>query len=212
MANAGTIKIWGRFTSSNVKKVLVVAEELNIPYERVEAGGKFGVVDTPEYRKLNPNGRVPTIEDGDFVLWESNSVCRYLAMKYGGEAIYPADPAARASIDRWLDWLISTVVPVDVPVFWGTIRTPVEKHDKAAIAENAKKLAAVMKILDDQLVGRDFLSGGKLSLADLVLGIFGFRYFANAFIERPEFPNLKAWSERLRARPSYTKNVDFPLE
>jgi glutathione S-transferase len=205
------IKIWGRANSGNVKKVLVVADELGIPYERIEAGLTFGVVDTPEYRKLNPNGRVPTIEDGDYVLWESHAICRYLAMQYGGEAIYPQEPKARASIDRWMDWLLATVVPVDVPVFWGTIRTPPEKQDKAAIAENVKKLSAVFQILEERLAGRDYLEGDHVTLADLLLGIFVYRYLKNPFIERPSQPRLAAWCERLRVRPSYRKHVDEPL-
>lgn len=208
---ANKIKIWGRATSGNVKKVLVVAEELNIPYERIDAGLQFGVVDTPEYRKLNPNGRVPTIEDGDYVLWESHAICRYLAMQYGGEAIYPADPKRRASVDRWMDWLLATVVPLEVPVFWGTIRTPPEKHDKAAIAENAKKLAALYQILEDRLAGRTYLEGADVTLADLILGIFIYRYANNPFIERPAQPHLAEWCERLRVRPSYQKWVDEPL-
>jgi glutathione S-transferase len=198
--------------SGNVKKVLVVAEELNIPYERIDAGMQFGVVDTPEYRKLNPNGRVPTIEDGDYVLWESHAICRYLAMKYGGEAIYPTDPAARASVDRWLDWVLSTVVPADVPVFWGTIRTPPEKRDQAAIAANAKKLADIFQILEARLAGRQYVDGERVTLADLVLGIFVYRYFKNPFIERPTQPNLAAWCERMRLRASYKKYVDLPLD
>jgi glutathione S-transferase len=212
MAAAKKIKIWGRTSSGNVKKVLCVADELKIPYERVDAGGKFGIVDTPEYRALNPNGRVPVIEDGDFVLWESNSIMRYLAMKYGGEAIYPKDPATRASIDRWLDWQISIVVPADVPVFMGTIRTAPEKHDKAAIAAGVKRLIEVMTILDGQLKGKQYLVSDRFSLADIVLGIFAHRFFANPFYERPELANLKAWYERLRARPSFKQHVDGPLE
>ncbi len=151
------IKIWGRANSGNVKKVLIVADELNIPYERIDAGMQFGIVDTPEYRKLNPNGRVPTIEDGDFVLWESNSICRYLAMKYDGEALYPKDPATRASIDRWLDWVLTIVVPSEVPVFQGTIRTPPEKRDSAAIAVNVKKVAEVYQVADSVLADREYL-------------------------------------------------------
>ncbi|MCC6946666.1 MAG: glutathione S-transferase family protein [Bradyrhizobiaceae bacterium] len=205
------IKVWGRANSGNVKKVLVVAEELNIPYERIDAGMQFGVVDTPEYRKLNPNGRVPTIEDGDFVLWESHAICRYLAMKYGGEAIYPADPAVRASIDRWLDWVHSTLVPVDFPVFWGTIRTPPEQRDAAAIAANTKKLADVLQILEERLAGRQYIEGDRVTLADLVLGIFVYRYLKNPHLERPQQPNLAAWCERMRVRPSYQKWVDEPL-
>jgi glutathione S-transferase len=191
--------------------VLVVADELKIPYERIDAGLAFGVVDTPEYRKLNPNGRVPTIEDGGYVLWESHAICRYLAMQYGGEAIYPRDPKARASVDRWMDWLLAVLVPVDVPVFWGTIRTPPEKQDKAAIADNVKKLSAAFQILEDRLADRPYLEGEQMTLADLLLGIFAFRYLNNPFIERPSQPKLAAWCERLRMRPSYQKHVDEPL-
>ncbi|MEX0591463.1 MAG: glutathione S-transferase family protein [Xanthobacteraceae bacterium] len=212
MADGKKIKIWGRANSGNVKKVLVVADELKVPYERIDAGMQFGVVDTLEYRKLNPNGRVPTIEDGDYVLWESHAICRYLAMKYGGEAIYPAASETRASIDRWLDWLLATVVPVDVPVFWGTIRTPPEKQDKAAIAANAKKLSDVMQVLEERLAGKQYLEGNRLSLADLLLGIFVYRYLKNPYIQRPQQPNLAAWCERLRQRPSYKQHVDLPLE
>jgi glutathione S-transferase len=212
VTDARKIKIWGRVTSGNVKKALVVAEELKIPYQRVEAGGKFGVVDTPDYRKLNPNGRVPTLEDGDLVLWESNSICRYLAMQYGGEAIYPSEPRLRAGIDRWLDWQLSTLGPVDVPVFWGTIRTPPEKHDPEAIMANVKKLADVMQILEERLASRQYVEGDQISLADLVLGIFVYRYVKNPYIRRPAQPKLEAWCERLRVRPSYKQHVDQPLE
>ena len=208
---AGKIKIWGRANSGNVKKVLVVADELGVPYERIDAGLQFGVVDTPEYRKLNPNGRVPTIEDGGYVLWESHAICRYLAMQYGGEEIYPAEPKLRASVDRWMDWLLATVVPVDVPVFWGTIRTPPEKQDKAAIADNVKKLSAVFQILEERLTGRPYIEGDKATLADLLLGIFVYRYLKNPFIERPNQPNLAAWCDRMCQRPSYKLHVDVPL-
>jgi glutathione S-transferase len=204
------IKIWGRANSGNVKKVLIVAEELNIPYERIDAGLQYGIVDTPEYRRLNPNGRIPTVEDGDFVLWESNSICRYFAMKYGGEALYPNDPAIRAGIDRWLDWVLSTVVPAEVPVFQATIRTPPEKHDKAAIAANVKKVADIYQIADNRLGDREYLER-DVSLADLVLGIFVYRYLKNTFLERPTHKNLEAWCERLMQRPSYKKHVVHPL-
>ena len=209
---ARPIRIWGRLSSSNVKKVIWLADELNLPYERIDAGLEYGIVDTPAYRALNPNGRVPTIEDGDFVLWESNSIMRYLAMKYGGEAFYPPDPAARASIDRWLDWQLSTVIPVDVPVFWGTIRTPPEKRDKAAIAAGTVKLAAVWKILDAELEKRDYAASGHFSIADIALGILAYRVFANPFITHPDLPRLLVWQERLRARPPFKKWVDVPLE
>jgi glutathione S-transferase len=110
-----------------------------------------------------------------------------------------------------MDWLLATLVPVDVPVFWGTIRTPPEKQDKAAIAENVKKLSAVFQILEERLAGRDYLEGDHATLADLLLGIFVYRYLKNPFIERPSQPKLAAWCERLRVRPSYQMHVDQPL-
>jgi glutathione S-transferase len=211
-SRAMAIRIWGRTSSSNVKKVLWLADELKLNYEHIGAGTKFGEIDTPEYRKLNPNARVPTLQDGDFVLWESNSVMRYLAMQYGGEAFYPPDPAARANIDRWLDWQLTTVGPLDVPVFWGTIRTPPEKRDQAAIAANTQKLAAVWKILDEQLVTRAYAASNHFSLADIALGTLAYRFFANPFISPPPLPHIAAWLDRLRQRPPFKKHVEVPLE
>jgi glutathione S-transferase len=212
MAAAKKIKIWGRKTSSNVKKVLWLCDEIGLPYDRVDAGREFGVVDTPAYRALNPNGRVPTIEDGDFVLWESNSIMRYLAMKYGGEAFYPKDPAARASIDRWLDWQLSVLTPVDAPAFLGTIRTPPEKHDKGAIKAMVDKLDPAYAILDRALDGKPYLVAEKFSIAEIALGILFHRYLENPFLPKKEFPRLTAWRDRMRARPGFKTHVDVPLE
>lgn len=209
---ANPIRIYGRTTSSNVKKVLWLADELKLAYERIGADLAFGAIDTPEYRKLNPNARVPTIQDGDFVLWESNSVLRYLAMKYGGEAFYPPEPAVRANVDRWLDWQLTTVAPADGPVFWGTIRTPPEKHDKAAISAAAKKMFDVWTILENQLASRQYAASDQFSLADIALGVLGYRLFANPFVPPPDLPRIKAWQERLHARPPFKKWVAVPLQ
>jgi glutathione S-transferase len=208
---AKPIKVWGRTTSSNVKKVLWLADELSLAIDRVDAGGKYGVVDTPAYRALNPNGRVPTIEDGNFVLWESNSIMRYLCMKYGGEAFYPADPKTRADIDRWLDWQLAMLNPFEVPLFWGTIRTPPEKHDKAAIAAQTEKLAAAYAILDRALTGREYLVD-RFSIADIALAIYFHRWLDNPFLQRPDFPQLAQWHARLRPRPAFKRHVEVPLE
>lgn len=207
------IRVWGRASSSNVKKVLWVAEALKLEVERIDAGGKFGVVDTPEYRLLNPNGRVPTLEDSDFVLWESNSIMRYLCMKYGGEALYPADPATRASIDRWLDWSLSTLVPVDAVLFIGTIRTPAEKRDKAALATLTEKVAAAYAIVDRYLKGREYMVGDRLSLADIALSICADRWERNPHLTgRPDFPHIVPWLTRIRTNPSFDKFVNILLE
>ena len=207
-----TIKVWGRFSSSNVKKVMWLADEIKLEVERIDAGRQYGVVDTPAYKALNPNSKVPTIEDGDFVLWESNSIMRYLCMKYGGEALYPADPATRADIDRWLDWSLSILVPLESPLFLATIRIPPAKHDQAAIAAGTKKLAEIYAILERRLEGRDYLVK-NFSIADLGLSIFADRWLRNPFLTgRPESARLAAWIARIRPRHGFQKFVDVPLE
>ena len=102
---AGDLTIWGRKNSVNVQKVLWCSHELELTHRRIDAGMQFGRNGDPEYLAMNPNGRVPTLVDGDFVLWESNSIMRYLVLAYGqGSPLYPARPKLRASVDRWLDW------------------------------------------------------------------------------------------------------------
>ena len=209
---AKPFRLWGRASSSNVKKVMWLADEMRLAYERIDAGGKFGVVDTPAYKKLNPNSRVPTIEDGDFVLWESNSVMRYLANKYGGEKFYPADPAVRAGVDRWLDWQLAMLNPVEGPVFMGTIRTPPEKQDKAALAAGMEKLMKQWAIVEGWLETRPYMAGNFFSLADIALAIFAHRLLYNPFITVPLLPNISAWHARLRPRPGFKAHVDVRLE
>ena len=206
------IKVWGRFSSSNVKKVMWLADELKLEVERIDAGRQYGVVDTPAYKALNPNSKVPTIEDGDFVLWESNSIMRYLCTKYGGEALYPSDPATRADIDRWLDWSLSILVPVESPLFLGTVRTPPEKQDKAMIAANTQKLGRFTP----------FSSGGSkaanISSRTSRSPISGFRFLPTAGCAirfSPAGPNrsaLAAWIARIQPRPGFQKFVGVPLE
>lgn len=212
MGEQRPFRLWGRTSSSNVKKVMWLADEMGLAYERIDAGGKFGVVNTPAYKKLNPNSRVPTIEDGDFVLWESNSIMRYLANKYGGEAFYPVEPAARASIDRWLDWQLAMLNPVEGPVFLGTIRTPPEKHDKAALAAAVAKLMPQWAIVEAHLASRPYMAGDTFSIADIALAIFAHRFLHNPFITVPPLPNISAWHGRLRPRPGFKTHVDVPLE
>ncbi len=136
--NQSQLRIWGRANSVNVQKALWCLRELNLAYERIDAGMAFGRNHEPDYLAMNPNGRVPTLVDGDFVLWESNSIMRYLVLAYApGSPIYPEAPKRRASVDRWLDWTLSTLQPVDRPVFWALVRTPVEARDMAAIQKDA---------------------------------------------------------------------------
>ena len=202
------LKIWGRTTSSNVQKVLWCVDELGLPFERVDIGGPFGGNKEPAYLALNPNGLVPTIEDDGVVLWESNTILRYFATKHGKLA--PAAPAARAQVEKWMDWQLSVLNGAMVPLFLGYIRTPAEKRDAAAL-EAARQVAInSWTILDRQLAGKPFVGGDAFTIGDIPVGVWAWRWFSLPF-ERPDLPDLRAWYERLAARPGYKKHVALPL-
>jgi glutathione S-transferase len=204
------LRIWGRVNSVNVKKALWAAEELGLQYERIDAGLHFGVTKTPEYRRMNPNSLVPTIEDDGFVLWESHSIVRYLAAKHAAGTLWPNDLRVRADAERWMDWAF-TVQNAMRDVFWGLIRTPPEKRDMKAIEAGAKRSADLLEaVLETALAGRDYLTGKTFTMGDIPLGCEVQRWM-RVPLERPRLPNVEAWFERLRARPAFLKIVDVPL-
>src|SRR3954468_13544991 len=153
------IKIWGRTTSINVQKVMWAIGELDLPHERIDAGGTFGRNNEPAYLAMNPNALVPTLEEDGFILWESNSIVRYLAAKYGAGRLEPADLRERARANSWMDWQLSVASPAVFALFWGLIRPPAEKRDQAAIDASREKTGAAMKILDGQLGKTPFVAG-----------------------------------------------------
>ncbi|MGE0735709.1 MAG: glutathione S-transferase family protein [Alphaproteobacteria bacterium] len=204
------LKILGRSNSINVQKVLWCCDELNLPYEREDFGGAFGKNQSPEYLRLNPNGLVPTLIDGDFVLWESNAIVRYLSAKYGAGTLWPTDPRERAMGDKWMDWQISTLFAYLRPVFWTLIRTKPEDRDMKALAVNRDKLAQLYAMMDDALGRTPYLSGERFSMADIPAGLTTFRWYV-LDIEREDFKNLKAWYDRIAARPAFKKHSTLPL-
>jgi glutathione S-transferase len=186
------LKIWGRANSVNVQKVLWALRELDLAYERIDAGMAAGRNRDPDYLAMNPNGRVPTLVDGHFVFWESNSIMRYLVLAYGkGSPIYPDAPKRRAGVDRWLDWTLSTLQPVDRPVFWALVRTPVEQRDMAAIQKDADAEAVQWRIVDHQLAKRRFIEGDDFTIADIALGAYARRWFGVEGISKPKFVHLE---------------------
>jgi glutathione S-transferase len=206
------ITIWGRTNSVNVQKVLWCCEELVLPYERIDAGLKFGRNNEPEYLAMNPTGKIPTLVDDGFVLWESNSILRYLAMQYGeASLLYPSDPKLRASVDRWLDWSLSTLQPAERPVFWHLVRTPAAERDAAKLAADVEAVGTLWRVLDTHLQARFFLEGEKFTLADIVIGAYAKRWFGLEGIERPPLPNLERWYSRIATRTGFRKYVDLPL-
>lgn len=201
------LKIWGRKNSSNVRKALWCAEELGLAYETQDAGGAFGVVDTPEYRAMNPNGRIPVIEDDGFVLWESNAIVRYLAARHAaGSKWFPADVQARASAEKWMDWTTSSFAEPFRQVFWGVLRTPADQQDWVAINAAQKTCEQLLSMVDQALAQKPYLSGDEIGAGDIPLGSFIYAWFEMP-IERAPMPHLQAWYARLKQRPAYQKAV-----
>ena len=203
------LKIYGRVNSINVQKALWAAAECEVAFQQVDVGGAFGGNDQPWYRKMNPNGLVPTIDDDGYVLWESHAVVRYLAATYGADSLWPADPRQRGEADRWMDWQQITLQPGMTALFWGWIRTPPEQRDLAAMEAARVATSLLWQRLDDHLAGRQFVMGEHLSMGDIPVGAMCHRWL-NLPIERgdlPEQPHLRAWYGRLCQRPAYRTHV-----
>ncbi|SAK50602.1 glutathione S-transferase-like protein [Caballeronia fortuita] len=202
------LTIWGRANSVNVQKVLWCCDELGLAYERIDAGLQFGRNNEPGYLAMNPMGRVPTLVDGDFVLWESNSIIRYLAMQYGAEGtLYPAEPKVRASADRWLDWALSTLQPAERPLFWGYIRTSAADRDTKQLAAAASEVEKLWRVIDTHLQGRDYLEGNTFTLADLVIAAYARRWFGIVELARPSLAELERWYVGITQRPGFARHV-----
>jgi glutathione S-transferase len=201
------LKIWGRKNSINVQKVMWAVGELGLAHERIDIGGPFGKNKEPPYLALNPNGLVPTLEEDDgFLLWESNSIVRYLAGKHGAGTLEPADAKARAHANQWMDWQLSVCAPAIHATFWGLIRTPPEKRDQAAIATSQQNTTAAMKILDTQLGKTTYVAGDKFSMGDIPVGLIAFR-FRQLVPERPALPNLERWYGAIERRDAFRNHV-----
>jgi glutathione S-transferase len=201
------IKIWGRNTSSNVQKVMWAIGEIGLPHERIDIGGSFGKNREPAYLAMNPNGLVPTLEEEDgFLLWESNSIVRYLAAKHKAAVLEPEDLHNRANASKWMDWQLSVAGPAITPVFWGLIRTPPEKRYHAAIEEGKKKTTAAMQMMEAQLGKTAYLAGGAFSYGDIPVGIMAYRY-RQLVPDRPPLPNFERWYAAISARPAFKAQV-----
>jgi glutathione S-transferase len=202
------IRIWGRNTSSNVQKAMWAVGELGLAHERIDIGGPFGKNNEPKYLAMNPNGLVPTLEEDDgFLLWESNSIVRYLAGKHDRSGVLePRDPKQRALASQWMDWQLSVLGPAIGPAFWGLIRTPEEKRDHAAIKASQEKTTKSMAMLDAQLGKTAFVAGPNFSYGDIPVGIMCYR-FIQLVPNRPPMPNLDRWYAAISGRKAFQDHV-----
>jgi len=201
------LKIWGRKNSVNVQKVMWAVGELGLEHHRIDIGGPFGKNKEPAYLAINPNGLVPTLEEEDgFLLWESNSIVRYLAARHGAGTLEPADPRARARAGQWMDWQLSVAGPAIHDAFWGLIRTPPETRDSAAIAGSKAKTTDAMKIVDAALGKTAYLAADAFSMGDIPVALVTFR-FRQLVPERPPLQNLERWYAAIETRPAFREHV-----
>jgi glutathione S-transferase len=204
------LKIWGRTTSSNVQKVMWAIGELGLEHERGDAGREYGGLDTDAYCALNPNRRIPALEDGDAVVWESNVIVRYLAAKFGAGRLWPLDHAVRGVADEWMDWQQTTLLPDMRTLFWGLVRTAPEERDLGRIDAAVESLKEIWSRLDVHLRGRHFVAGDRLTMGDIPVGTLCYRYHALR-VDRAPLEHLEAWYERLTARAAFREHVMLPL-
>ena len=207
------IKIWGRNTSSNVQKAMWAIGELGLSHERIDIGGAYGMNKEPKYLAMNPNGLVPTLEEEDgFLLWESNTIVRYLASKHDKNGVIePKDLQQRGLASQWMDWQLSVVGPAIFHAFWGLIRTPEDKRDMAAIKTSQDKTTDCMAILDKQLAKTEFLAGPAFSYGDIPVGVMCYR-FRQLVPGRPSMPNLDRWYAAISSRKAFHDHVgSIPL-
>jgi glutathione S-transferase len=205
------LKIWGRKNSSNVQKVMWAVGELGLVHERFDIGGPFGGNREAAYLAMNPNGLIPTIQDGDLVLWESNAILRHLAAAYGAGTLQPASAADVARCGQWMDWQISVVAPAITPAFLGLIRTSAEKRDHAAIAASQSRTIEAMAMLEAHLAKSRHVACDDFSMADIPLGVMTYRYW-QLVPQHPTHPHLRRWYRDLEARPAFAAHVtSIPL-
>lgn len=200
------LEIWGRPYSSNVIPVIWTAAELKLEYKLKLAGGSFGQLDTAEFGLMNPNRMIPTIRDGDFSLWESHVIVRYLCAKYGEGSLCPTDIEQRAVADQWMEWSGSRAFTPVIQMFFGTVRTQPDRRDMQSVMAYVEEANSVLSILDAHLATQNYVVGDTFTMGDIPLGAVAYRYF-NVDVARPSLPNVEAWYERLTQRPAYQAHV-----
>lgn len=204
------LSLWGRTSSSNVRKVLWALDEVGVAYHREEAGGAFGVVDSEDYRRLNPNGLVPCLQHGDLVLWESNAIVRYLADVYGQGALLPDGAQGRAAADKWMDWTATAFFGPFRDIFWNSVRATPEQRSEVEIERGLAQAASLLQIVDDTLARQPYLSGARFGMGDIPLGTL-LQALRTLPYEYPSLAHVDAWYARLQQRPGMQRLESLSL-
>ncbi|AQR68038.1 glutathione S-transferase [Janthinobacterium sp. LM6] len=194
------LKILGKAASINVRKVLWTCEELDLPYEREDWGSGFRATDDPAFLALNPNAMVPVLVDGDLVLWESNTICRYLCAQADREDLLPSNPRARAEVEKWMDWQMGDLNNSWRYAFMSLVRHSPAHQDTAQLAAGIAGWNKMMGVLEQQLQRTGaYVCGEQFTLADIVLGLSVKRWLM-APMQRPEYPAIAAYHARLEGK------------
>ena len=204
------LTVWGRANSVNVQKVMWTVGELDIAHVRIDAGGSFGGLDTPEFLARNPNGTIPVIEDDGFVLWESNAIVRYLGAKYGAGSFWPVAPEARAETDKWVEWTANVLYPDFITVFWELHRVPESERNIDLVESALARLNKSCQLAEQMLEGKRFVAGETLTFGDISFGSSLYRYFTMEIV-RPSLPGIEAYYASLQERPAYQVHVMVPF-
>jgi glutathione S-transferase len=216
------IRVWGRPTSTRTQRVLWALTEIGLDFDFVLASGTmgaegsvykgntaYGIIDTPEYRAMNPMGKIPTLDDNGFTLWESNTIVRYLAMKYAPELMYGGGIETFALASRWMDWDNVELIPGQHELVMQLVRLTPAERDPVATEKARQEQVARFQVLDDQLGRTRYVAGGAFTMGDIPVGIHARRWDLFG-LDHPPMPNLERWYGELRQRPAFRTWVEDP--
>jgi glutathione S-transferase len=209
------LHIWGRMSSINVRKVVLAAQWMGLDFKRTDAGLSYGITKTPEYLRMNPNGQIPVMQDGDFTLWESNAIVRYLCAKHSMCDLYPTDLQQRFDAERWMDWQQTTMNNVGRAAFVEWIRTPGPQPDMAVIAKSVATTEPQLAILDAHLKQHAFMAGEQMTMADFPIACEMHRWWGlppqHPALPRSAYPHLSRWYAGICAQPASQGVLDIVL-
>ncbi|WHP29942.1 glutathione S-transferase family protein [Trabulsiella odontotermitis] len=206
------ITLWGRNNSTNVKKVRLTLEELGLPYDQILAGMEFGINQDANFLAMNPNGLVPLLRDDstDLVLWESNTIVRYLLAQYGQGSLWVESPVQRAQGEKWMDWANGTLSPAHRVILMGLVRTPVEQRDMTAINAGIASCEPLFAMLDNELATHRWLSGDAFGAGDIAVAPFVYNLLQTVETWQPR-PHLQRWYKQLAERPAFQNVIAIPV-
>ena len=202
--------IWGRLSSINVRKVVWAAQEVGLEFDRIDAGGPFGRLDTPQFGALNPNRTIPVLQDSSVTLWESNTIVRYLCATYASGRLYPLALPERFDTERWMDWQLGSLNRAGRNAFIQQIRTPEAQRDAALIAQSRQDTEALLVLLNTHLGERSYVAGDDFGMADIVIGCEVHRWWALPQPRQPH-PHIERWYQSLLERPASQNILSIAL-